>query len=197
MPSPHHGVRPTSSPSKYTPAVESQELLARLRGGDEAAFDAVFRAYYAPLVGLAESVLRHRALAEEVAQDVMLELWRRRETLAVEESLRAYLFQATRNRALNHIRHLRVTERGKPFAAAPVSATPTADAELVEEEIDVALRAAVSELPPRCREVFELSRVHGMKYAEIASVMGISVKTVEVQMGKALRILRERLAVWL
>ena len=177
--------------------MESQELLARLRRGDEVAYDAIFRAYYAPLVGLAEGVLRHRAVAEEVAQDVMLELWRRRETLAVDESLRAYLFQATRNRALNHLRHRKVEQRGEPHARGETVTPAAADAHLVEEEIDVAVRRAVAELPDRCREVFELSRVHGLRYAEIAQALGISVKTVETQMGRALKSLRERLAPFL
>jgi len=72
-----------------------------------------------------------------------------------------------------------------------------AEPNLVQEEIDAALAEAMNTLPPRCREVFELSRVHGLRYAEIATTLGLSVKTVEAQMGKALRILRERLAVWL
>ena len=177
--------------------MDDRALLARLRGGDEAAFDAIFRAHYAPLVGLAESVLRHRAVAEEVVQDVMLELWRRRETLVVEESLRAYLFRATRNRALNHLRHRKVEQRGEPHARGESVVPAAADAYLVEEEIDAAVRRAVAELPDRCREVFELSRVHGLRYAEIARALDISVKTVEAQMGKALRVLRERLAPWL
>lgn len=177
--------------------METQELLARLRRGDEEAFDEVFRAYYPALVGLAEGVLRHRAVAEEVAQDVMLELWRRRETLAVEESLRAYLFQATRNRAFNHLRHRKVEQRGEPHARGESVTPAAADAHLVEDEIGVAVRRAVSELPDRCREVFELSRVHGLKYAEIAATLGISIKTVEAQMGKALKTLRERLAPYL
>lgn len=174
-----------------------QELLDRLRRGGEDAFDTIFRTYYAPLVGLAEGILRQRAVAEEVAQEVMVELWRRRETLSVQESLRAYLFRATRNRALNHLRHERVERRGEAFLAGESSAPAAAPAHLAEEEIDGALREAVGSLPERCREVFELSRVQGLRYAEIAEVMGISVKTVEAQMGKALRVLRERLAPWL
>jgi RNA polymerase sigma-70 factor (ECF subfamily) len=177
--------------------VDERELLARLRRGDEDAFDAIFRAHYPPLVGVAEGMLRSRAVAEEVVQDVMLELWRRREGLPVEESLRAYLFRATRNRALNSLRHSRVERRGEPHAAGPTAEPARAPATLVEEEIDTALREAVGSLPERCRDVFELSRVHGLRYAEIASTLGISVKTVEAQMGKALRILRERLAAWL
>jgi RNA polymerase sigma-70 factor (ECF subfamily) len=177
--------------------LSEQELLARLRAGDADAFDAVFRSLYPPLVGLADGMLRQRAVAEEVVQDVMLELWRRRESLVLEESLRAYLFRAVRNRALNHLRHEKVERRGEPFAAGEPSSPPSAQAALEEEEIDAALREAVGALPERCREVFELSRVRGLRYAEIAAAMGISVKTVEAQMGKALRLLRERLAPWL
>jgi RNA polymerase sigma-70 factor (ECF subfamily) len=177
--------------------VDDRELLERLRQGDEAAFDAIFRAWYAPLVRMAESMLRMRAVSEEIVQDVMLELWRRREGLAAEGSAQAYLFRATRNRALNHLRHERVEQRGEPRAARELTLPPTADATLVESEIDVALRDAVAALPERHRAVFEMSRVHGLKHSEIASVLGVSVKTVESDMGKALSALRHRLAQWL
>jgi RNA polymerase sigma-70 factor (ECF subfamily) len=177
--------------------VTDHELLQRLRSGAEDAFDAIFRAHYAPLVGLAESLVRERAIAEEVVQEVMLELWRRRESLTVEESLRAYLFRATRNRALNHLRHERVERKGEPYARGHSSTPAVGHLRLVEDEIDAALREAVQSLPERCRQVFELSRGHGLRYAEIAATLGISVKTVEAQMGKALRILRDRLAPWL
>ena len=174
-----------------------QELLERLREGSEPAYDEIFRTHYPHLVGLAESMLRNRAEAEEVAQDVMLELWRRRQQITVESSLRAYLLRATRNRTLNRIRHERVAKTGEGHAQIATHANPKGEYNLVEAEIETALRAAIDELPPRCREVFELSRVHGLRYAEIAATMEISVKTVEVQMGKALRILRDRMAAWL
>jgi RNA polymerase sigma-70 factor (ECF subfamily) len=149
------------------------------------------------MVGVAQGLLRERAVAEEVVQDVMLELWRRREQLDVGESPRAYLLRATRNRALNHLRHLRVEQRGAAYAAGPTEAPPQGVSAVVEDELAAALGAAVAELPARCREVFELSRVQGLAYAEIARALDISVKTVENQMGKALRVLRVRLAAWL
>jgi len=127
----------------------------------------------------------------------MLELWRRRESLEGESSPQAYLFQSTRNRALNHLRHERVEKRGQPFATGRSEIDAPAPALLVEEEIQVALRDAVAALPGRCREVFQLSRSQGLKYLEIADLLGISVKTVEAQMGRALRLLREELAPWL
>ena len=177
--------------------MNDRDLLERLRQGDTAAFDAIFKTWYGPLVGTAERMLRDRAVAEELVQDVMLELWRRRESLAADGSAQAYLFQATRNRVLNHLRHLKIEQRSEPEVQSEVASTPHADAEAVHEELDVAVQRAVQALPDRCREVFELSRVHGLKCAEIAKTLGISVKTVEAQMGKALRTLRERLAHWL
>jgi RNA polymerase sigma-70 factor, ECF subfamily len=177
--------------------MDDRTLLAGLRAGDQSAFDIIFRTHYARLVGFTQSILRERALAEEVVQDLMLELWRRRESVELQESIRTYLFQGARNRALNHIRHARVEERAEPYMREDEAVDPRADADVVEGEIEDAVRAAVGGLPARCREVFELSRVHGLRYSEIAATMGISVKTVETQMGKALQILRGKLAAWL
>jgi RNA polymerase sigma-70 factor (ECF subfamily) len=184
------------TPDRVPAPASDRELMDRLRAGGESAFEVVFRTHYAQLVGLAQGILRDRAPAEDVAQEVMLELWRRREHIVLETSLRAYLLRAARNRALNQLRHQRVAQRGDPEAVGSAPAAP-ADRDLVEKEIDAAVAAAVAALPERCREVFKLSRVHGLKYAEIAQVLEISVKTVEAQMGKAMRVLRERLAPWL
>jgi RNA polymerase sigma-70 factor (ECF subfamily) len=98
---------------------------------------------------------------------------------------------------LNQLRHAAVERDAEPYVGSAPAAAPRPDAGVVEEEMDAALRRAVADLPERCREVFELSRVHGLRYAEIAQTLGVSVKTVEAQMGKALRQLRDRLAPWL
>lgn len=173
------------------------ELLERLRRDDRAAFDQIFRTWYARLVGYGETILRDRAEAEEVVQDVMLGLWRARHTLASGSSPQAYLFRATRNRALNQIRHRKVQQRKAHLLQGEGSVPAQGEAGLAEREIRQALESALNELPPRCREVFELSRNQGLSYHEIAQTLEISVKTVEAQMSKALRILRERLASWL
>lgn len=128
---------------------------------------------------------------------MMLELWKRRESLVPDSSPQAYLFQSTRNRALNHVRHERIAKRGEPFARRPEAVDAPAHSRMVEDEMAVAVQRAVDRLPGRCREVFELSRTHGLKYSEIATTLGISIKTVEAQMGKALKVLREELDPWL
>ena len=177
--------------------MEDRELLARVRSGDEGAYDSVFRTWYPVLVRVAGALLHDTDAAEEVAQDVMHELWRRRHLMDADVSLRAYLLRSIRNRSLNHLRHLRVRRETEPQVEESYSAPIAADQPIVAKELQEAVQKALDELPPRCREVFDLSRVHGLKYAEIAEALDISQKTVEAQMGKALKHLRERLAQWL
>ena len=177
--------------------MDDRELLARLARGDEAAYDAIFRAWYAPLVRATQAIVRDDAVAEELVQDAMLELWRRREQLDAEGSPQAYLFRATRNRALNHLRHLAVQRRSAAALELDESREASAPAELVARELEDAVREAIAALPPRCREVFELSRGRGLRYAEIAETLGIGVKAVEANMGRALKSLRTQLGPWL
>lgn len=177
--------------------MDDRELLAQVRAGDEGAYDTVFRTWYPVLVRVGGALLKDTDAAEEVAQDVMHELWRRRHVMDADVSLRAYLLRAIRNRSLNFLRHLRVRRETQGEIEESYNAPLVADQPLVAKELSEALAKALDELPPRCREVFDLSRVHGLKYAEIAESLEISVKTVEAQMGKALKHLRERLAQWL
>ena len=183
---------------------DDRTLLARLRAGADddpatgAAFDAIFRRWYGPLVGVADRMLRDTAAAEELAQDVLLELWRRRASLDTGDEPGPYLIRAVRNRTLNRLRHARVAQRAAPLLAVDETSTAAGPAaEAVESELAVAIGAAVAALPPGCRQVFLLSRSEGLRYADIAARLGISPKTVEAQMGRALRLLRARLGPWL
>ncbi|HEX3866813.1 MAG TPA: RNA polymerase sigma-70 factor [Gemmatimonadaceae bacterium] len=177
--------------------MDERALLDRLKSGDQAAFDSIFRAHYPNLVAFGQGLLRDRSAAEDIAQEVMLELWRRRAELRITESLRAYLLRSIRNRSLNQIRHANVERRAEPQLVGEESIAASGASQVVAHELRSALTAAVAELSPACREVFELSRGQGLRYSEIASTLGISIKTVESQMGKALRHLRLRLAAWM
>lgn len=174
-----------------------RDLLARLREGDHAAFDEIFRTWYEPLVRSANRVLHDPGVAEELSQDVFLELWRRRETLAPDSSVPGYLMQAVRNRALNHLRHLQVQKKSVVFVEALSEPAERADAALDGSELAAAVAQAIADLPPRTREVFVMSRERNLRYSEIAEALGVSVKAVEANMSRALRMLRERLAQWM
>ena len=150
------------------------------RGGEIAAFRELFDRYYAPLCRFAEFWLRDRASAEEVVLDVYTHVWQHAAELRITVSVRAYLFRAVRNRALNRLRDDRFSyipfeELGEVFASP----------ESLQIETE-----AVSQLPGRCRDIFLKSRSEQLSNAEIAAEMHISVKTVEAQMSKALRRLR-------
>lgn len=174
-----------------------RDLLARLRSGDHDAFNEIFRQWYEPAVRSATRILRDPGVAEEITQDVFLELWRRRESLPTDSSAGAYLLQSARNRALNHLRHLQVQQKSIIHIEALTEPAEYADVAVQASELEVAAREAIASLPPRTREVFQLSRERGMRYSEIAALLGVSVKAVEANMSRALRVMRERLAPWL
>jgi RNA polymerase sigma-70 factor (ECF subfamily) len=176
------------------------QLVARARAGDQHAYGEILAAYYPRLVAFARAGLRDGRgdVAEETVQDVFLEIWARRETWTVERSLAAYLFRAVRNRIGSEHRTLRL-EQG--YAAAMVREPDTATAEKADEHLDeaelqAALAAALAVLPERARQVFVLNRREHLSYAEIAVVLGIAVKTVEMQMARALKALRTSLSDW-
>lgn len=173
------------------------EIISGLRRGESPAFDTIFREWYPRLVLIADRIVGERQVAEDLAQEVFLELWRRRETLTLETTVHAYLLQSVRNRSLNHLRHVQVRRRSVPDVVEMSAMPVPADASTVAAELAVAIEHATQSLTPRCREVFQMSRDQGLKYSEIATQLGVSVKAVEAQMGKALRTMREQLAPWL
>lgn len=173
-------------------AYENPDLPEALRRGDESAFDALFRALYAPLCRYATGLTDGDPdEAEDLVQQVFVKLWEQRASLDVRFSIRAYLYKMVHNRALNRLRALRTRDRFATASARepePV-APPETGAELQEQ-----YRKALDQLPAQCRRIFELSRFEELKYREIADQLDLSVKTVETQMGKALRLLRTQLA---
>jgi RNA polymerase sigma-70 factor, ECF subfamily len=187
----------TSGPSAK--GEEAEHWPARIRAGDEAAFEAMFRTYYEPLCAFVNGYLRSLAIAEEVVQDVFYQLWKNREKWQVNDSVRAYLFGAARNQALDRLKHQRVVDRWREQAlreadiSGPASpATP--DRELENRELGAAIDAAMESLPERARLAATLRWRHQLSYAEIAEVMGITTKGVENQLGRVAKTLRATLA---
>lgn len=164
-------------------------------GADD--FEKLFREQYSRLCEFVNGYVRSAEVARDIVQDLFLALWEKRGGGSAPELTTAYLFTAARNRALKHIRHRRVVEGYEERAAVWPEQAPGADEEVRRRETAEAIEEAIAELPDRCREIFLLSRRQNMSYAEIATALGISVKTVEVQMWRALRRLRESLAPYL
>lgn len=166
-----------------------------IRTGNEQAFEALFAAYHGPLCTFAYRYVQARDIAEELVQEVFLYLWEHRAEWEERAQIRTYLFTAVRNAAVSYLRHERVVRRSAARVIEIFTRSRlTADGDLRAGELAHALQRAIDRLPERCRLVFTLGREQGLTYAEIATVLGISPKTVEVQMGRAYKALRKHLA---
>jgi RNA polymerase sigma-70 factor, ECF subfamily len=178
--------------------LSDKERFGLIRAGDESVFEGLFREHYGVLCGFARKFVVDSAVAEELVQDLFVQLWERREALQPEVSLRSYLFTAVRNGCLNHLKHLGIREQHQNHSQHLPSAYAADPLEVMEhEELNARIHLAIAALPDRCGEIFKMSRFDGLKYDEIAAQLQLSPRTVEVQIGKALRILRESLSDYL
>lgn len=157
---------------------------------DERQFEQLFKQFYNPLYAYAYTIANDEAAAEEVVQTIFLKLWEKRQTLDIHTSWKAYLYKAVFHECLNNKKRERLHQR---FVDIQTGNTGIHDAES-DRELQSRLQVALRQLPEKCRAVFQLSRFEELKYQEIADRLGISIKTVEAHMGKALKILRVQLA---
>ncbi len=194
-----------ASPVRARPTVlppDDAALIVRIQRGDERAFDELFRTYYGPLCGFAllhlGGVPAARVAAEDIVQDLFAQLWSRRTAWEVTTHVRAYLYTGVLNRARNHHRTAgrAIVELGEVDVGVDCPAPDRSDAVVTANELAIAIRSAVAALPERAREIFLLNRHAELSYREIAVRLGVSVKTVEFHMGRALICLRDSLAAW-
>jgi RNA polymerase sigma-70 factor (ECF subfamily) len=165
---------------------------------DPVAFENVFRAHYHGLCRYVTGYVGSAETAADLVQDLFLTLWERCE--AGEELPRspAYFYRAARNRAITELRHRRVATRYvDAVSPEPEPTASPADDDVRAREIAHAYERALAELPPRCREIFLMRRQQDMPPSQIAETLGLSVKTVDVQIWRALKALRASLAPFL
>lgn len=158
-------------------------------------FKEIYDKFYTGLANYAFSVLKDRDAAKDVVQEVFLDLWNKRATLSIQTSLQAYLVRAVKFKSIDFIRKDKTKQQ---YIASAVTEDRTFQANSDDEdELDERkkrLSYAIAQLPTKCRQAFMLSRVNGYTYKEVAAEMDISVKTVENQISRAFKLLRQNLA---
>lgn len=166
-------------------------LFSEIKKGNEAAFRKVYEYYYTRLCFYAGKFIHDPEQARSAVQEVFAGLWIKKEKLNVTYSIKAYLFNSVRNACIDHLRK----EKSYNEALAGLNQEDTVSGDHMETaELNARINRAIQALPEKCREIFVLCRFEELKYAEIAEKLGISVKTVEMQMGIALKKLRNSLS---
>ncbi len=175
-----------------------ETVKSRLTIKDKAEFEILFKTYYSGLCAYANSFLKDVPASEDVVQEVMFKVWSGRNSLLITTSIQAYLFKAVRNSCLNVLKHLDIRYQYKDRQEIQgADRYLTSVDTVIFSELQVKIHTAIDHLPMERKKVFILSRYEGLSYQQIAEKLGISVKTVENQIGKALQFLRLELAEYL
>jgi len=172
---------------------EEQILVKSIRDGNEDAFEKMFFDYYTPLCRFSKGYVDTVESARDVVQDVFIKIWSNREKFHIHTSVKAYLFQAVRNHSLNEIEKRNRYQTFEEEYIRETEARNVSDADENPEELTHIIWKIADEMPEKRKAVFTLYREHGLSYKEIASILDITRKTVENQMGRALNFIRERL----
>jgi len=174
--------------------IRDTEIVRRIRQGDKGQFESLFRSSYVSLVKYAKTLVKDHDTAEEIVQDLFFRLWQDKKKLNIESSLNGYLFRAVHNRCLHWLDHNRVIGKyaNEISYRQPESVENPADI-LFFKELQSKIVRVLERLPERCSKIFCMNRFEGLKYAEIAEKLSVSVKTVEANMGRALKEFRKAL----
>jgi RNA polymerase sigma-70 factor (ECF subfamily) len=173
-----------------------KELIEKLIVDDIDAFRQIFERNYKPLVKYARRFVMDIDAAEDITQQTFLYIWEKRRTINIGQALKSYLFRAVHNACINHLkRENRMEEYTKSFILDTNDQyNETGFNYTVQNEIKHELESAIDSLPENCKNIFKLSRFKGLKNREIALELSISIRTVETQIYRALKILKERLS---
>lgn len=169
------------------------DLARRIRDSDAAAFETFFRKLHAPLVRYAEGLVGDGALASDLTQDAFVRIWEGRGRIDPGQSLEAFAYRTVRNLCLNRIRDRKNREELLATGYEPPSGAPRDPEDLLgEARLAASLERWIDALPERQREALRLSRFHGLTHDEVAEAMGVSARTVNNHLVRALRAIRDR-----
>lgn len=171
-----------------------EALVRKIKLGDEKAFQLIYEKYCRQLIHFAASYLPDISDAEEIIQNVFVELWEKREQLDPERFVKNYLYKVTVNKVYNHLKR-KVVERKylQCFDAFETNTVNEAEKKIYREELDGILRQLLEKLPEQQRNIFYLSRWEGLPNKEIADQLQISIRTVENQVYRAVKYIRENI----
>lgn len=175
--------------------LEETHLIPLIKRGDKGAFTELYRLYYYDLCNYAFSYIKRTDISEEVVQDVFFNIWKLRKEWNPIDKPRAYLYKAVRNKSLDYLKHRKIEMQWEiDYKESNINTDDMAEQGHDRQELKKAIKSVVEQLPERRKTIFLLSREHGLSYKEIAEVLELSVKTVEVQIGRTFKAMRDKLS---
>jgi len=180
-------------------AQSTRVYMDRINTGiSEAEFEQAFKSHFKALHAYACTILKEEAAAEEIVQQVFFKLWEKKEQVHIQQSVSAYLYRSVYNESLNYLKHQKVKKAHQSHTLyTSGTSSEQVSRKVIARELEAKIAEALNQLPEQCRTIFQMSRFEELKYREIADRLNLSVKTVENQMGKALRIMRTQLIEYL
>lgn len=165
-----------------------------IKKGNIKAFEALFRAYFKPLVIYSERIVNDHDDANEVVQDIFMKLWEKRKSLEIRNTVSSYLYRAVYNNSLQLLKRKKLDLKYMQYKIQHTNESINPSNEMIASELSHKIGLLLEELPENCKTIFKLNRYKGMKYREIADHLSISIKTVEANMTKALKYFRKHLS---
>jgi RNA polymerase sigma-70 factor (ECF subfamily) len=177
--------------------LENKEINISPKILDKKAFEGLFKDYFKPLVAYGYKFVNDLDVSKEIVHDVFVNFWNNRESIDLNKSVKSYLFNSVANRCRNWIRDHKKFQANVELENVEQSSYQTSHDALEFKELEQKVNTAIENLPDKTKEIFKMNRFEGLKYAEIAKKLNVSVKTVEAQMSKALKALRKDLGQYL
>ena len=165
--------------------------------GEGETFEMLFKAHFKSLYGYAHTIVKDEMAAEEMVQNVFLKIWEKKGGLNIQSPALAYLYKSVYHESLNYLKHQKVKAAYQAHTTYQMKNQADHASKIMLSELEQQINKALDELPEQCRTIFQMSRFEELKYQEIADRLGLSIKTVENQMGKALKIMRLKLVDYL
>ncbi len=175
---------------------QQEEILQFLKQSDQRGMEILFGEYFEMLCFRSIRIVKYREIAEDLVQDLFLEIWNKRETLNITSNIKSYLFRSIVNRSLNWIRSNKQILEEVDESVTQRSDNYNASHDLQKNELEDYITKCIDELPEKCRLTFILSRFEELSYKEIAEKLDVSIKTVENQICKALKLLRSKMEIY-
>jgi len=174
-----------------TSSLLEKTLIEKIKAGDENAFSQIFSAYYKDFVIFATKYTSDLNISEEIVQDTFVRLWEERQTINISISLRGYILKMVHNKCIDWLRHQKIRQKHNLFVQENSKQFDfQTDNYVLHSELKQQIEQVLKEMPPEISDVFRMNRFKGLKYHEIAGILNVSVRTIEVRIGKALKLLR-------